>query len=144
MVLIDQYSKNYISDIFLLSNFDFIKVNDFFNLTYVKNDGAAFSLMANGGYLQRYFLLFVSISVSIFIVFWMHKTKINKRLILFAQATLLAGAVGNMIDRLLYLEVIDFIELHYEDFYWPVFNLADTFIFIGVVLLIFNFKKIDD
>ena len=60
MVLIDQYSKHFISD--MLSLDEFIKVNNFFNLTYIKNDGAAFSLLSNGGYLQRYFLLFVAIN----------------------------------------------------------------------------------
>jgi len=72
------------------------------------------------------------------LIVWMHKTASSFRQRLFGQSILLAGALGNLIDRALYGVVIDFIDLHYEGLYWPVFNLADSFIFIGVALLLFE------
>ena len=109
MVFIDQYSKNFINDNFILGE-SFV-VNSFFSWTYIQNDGAAFGLLANSGDLERYFLLFVSVFASLFIIFWMHKTNINNRLILFAQSILLAGALGNFIDRMIYGKVTDFIDI---------------------------------
>jgi len=91
--------------------------------------------------MQRYFLLSLSLIASLVLIVWMHKTRLFLRQRLLGQSILLAGAVGNLIDRALYGAVIDFIDLHYGGFYWPVFNLADSFIFIGVALLLFEGRQ---
>ena len=91
--------------------------------------------------MQKSFLLIVSILVSIWIVIWTQKTPSIYRQKLSGQFLLLSGAVGNLIDRAQYGFVIYFIDVHVNSFYWPVFNIADSLIFMGVALLIFERKS---
>ena len=72
------------------------------------------------------------------VMVWIHKTPAIHRQRLFGQFILLSGALGNLLDRAQYGYVIDFIDVHYQNYYWPVFNVADSLIFIGVILLIFE------
>ena len=135
LVLLDQFSKQ-----IFISSFDVgqsIIVNAYLSWTYLQNTGAAFSILADGGGIQKAFLLSVSVLVSVIIFLWIHKTSKYHRQKLFGQFLLLSGAVGNLIDRAQYGYVVDFIDMHVNEFYWPVFNLADSFIFIGVLLLLF-------
>jgi len=97
--------------------------------------------LAGGGMMQKSFLLVVSILVSIWIVIWTQRTPSIYRQKLLGQFLLLSGAVGNLIDRAQYGFVIDFIDVHVNNFYWPVFNIADSLIFVGVALLIFERKS---
>ena len=136
LTLVDQMTKQVVASTFALG--ESISVTSFLSWTYLQNSGAAFSLLADSGDLQRYLLLSISFVASLGLIVWIHKTAPSFRQRLFGQSILLAGALGNLIDRALYSVVIDFIDLHYEGFYWPVFNLADSFIFIGVVLLLFE------
>ena len=78
------------------------------------------------------------------VIIWIQKTPINYVQKLLGQFFLLSGAVGNLIDRAQYGYVVDFIDMHINGFYWPVFNLADSFIFVGVILLLFERKKLPD
>ena len=139
LVLLDQFSKQ-----IFISSFDVgqsIIINPYLSWTYLQNTGAAFSILADGGGIQKAFLLSVSVLVSVIIFLWIHKTSEYQRQKLFGQFLLLSGAVGNLIDRAQYGYVVDFIDVHVNGFYWPVFNLADSFIFIGVLLLLFQRKK---
>ena len=139
LVLTDQFTKQ-----IFMSSFDLgqsIAVNPFLSWTYLQNTGAAFSFLAGGGMIQKSFLLVVSILVSIWIVIWTQRTPSIYRQKLLGQFLLLSGAVGNLIDRAQYGFVIDFIDVHFNSFYWPVFNIADSLIFVGVVLLIFERKS---
>ena len=138
LVLLDQFSKQ-----IFISSFDVgqsIIINPYLSWTYLQNTGAAFSILAGGGEVQKAFLLSVSVLVSVIIFLWIHKTSEYQRQKLFGQFLLLSGAVGNLIDRAQYGYVVDFIDMHVNGFYWPVFNLADGFIFIGVLLLLFERK----
>ena len=117
---------------------DSIVINDFLSLSHVHNYGAAFSFLADQSGWQRYFLSGFSLVASVAIIVWMRRTDAGRLLKLFALSILLAGAIGNLIDRFLLGFVIDFIDLHYQDFYWPVFNVADVLISLGVALLIFS------
>ena len=138
LVLLDQFSKQ-----IFISSFDIgqsIIVNPYLSWTYLQNTGAAFSILADGGGVQKAFLLSVSVLVSVIIFLWIHKTSEYQRQKLYGQFLLLSGAVGNLIDRAQYGYVVDFIDIHVNGFYWPVFNLADSFIFIGVLLLLFQRK----
>jgi len=140
LVLMDQFTKQ-----IFMSSFDLgqsIVVNPFLSWTYLQNTGAAFSFLAGGGMLQKSFLLLVSVLVSIWIVIWTQRTPSIYRQKLSGQFLLLSGAVGNLIDRAQYGFVIDFIDVHFNSFYWPVFNIADSLIFVGVALLIFERKSI--
>ena len=139
MLLLDQFTKYF----FVLS-YDLgqsMYVNAYLSWTYLQNTGAAFSILADGGPIQKTFLLSVSVLVSIVLILWIQKTEVLQRQKLLGQISLLSGAVGNLIDRAQYGYVIDFIDVHVNSFYWPVFNLADSFIFIGVMLLLFERKK---
>ena len=139
LVLLDQFSKQ-----IFISSFDIgqsIIVNPYLSWTYLQNTGAAFSILADGGGVQKAFLLSVSVLVSVIIFLWIHKTSEYQRQKLYGQFLLLSGAVGNLIDRAQYGYVVDFIDVHVNGLYWPVFNLADSFIFIGVLLLLFQRKQ---
>ena len=140
LVLTDQFTKQ-----IFMSSFDLgqsVVVNPFLSWTYLQNTGAAFSFLAGGGMMQKSFLLVVSILVSLWIVIWTQRTPSIYRQKLSGQFLLLSGAVGNLIDRVQYGFVIDFIDIHANSFYWPVFNVADSLIFVGVALLIFERKSI--
>jgi len=94
-----------------------------------------------GGAIQKAFLLAVSLFVSTMVMVWIHKTTAIRRQRLFGQFFLLSGALGNLLDRAQYGYVVDFIDVHYQNYYWPVFNVADGFIFIGVILLLFERRQ---
>ncbi|MEO1917395.1 MAG: signal peptidase II [Candidatus Thioglobus sp.] len=139
LVMLDQVTKLLIYGYIKPNNS--IIINDFFNLTHVHNYGAAFSFLADQSGWQRYFLSGLSAIASIAIMIWMRRVAVNQVLTLSALSILLAGAVGNLIDRFFLGFVIDFIDFHYQTFYWPIFNVADILISIGVVLLIFSDLK---
>ncbi len=109
-----------------------------FNLTLMHNTGAAFSFLSQAGGWQRWFFILLAIGVSLFIIFWMRSLPADKRWLPIALAFVLGGAIGNLIDRVYLGYVIDFIEVYYKDYYWPAFNIADSAIFIGAVMLIID------
>lgn len=140
LILLDQLSKIFVANTIEFQNT--IVVNEFFSWYHVRNYGAAFSFLADQGGWQKYFFSIMSFVASIALIVWMKKTDISEKFKLLSLSLILAGAVGNLIDRLAYGYVIDFIDLHYQDFYWPVFNLADIFISVGIFLLIIvDWKK---
>ena len=139
LVLSDQFTKQIFMTSFELGQS--MVINPYLNWTYLHNTGAAFSILSDGGLIGKYFLLGVSILVSLWLIWWAQKTPAMYKQKLFGQFFLLSGAVGNLIDRALYGYVIDFIDLHVNSFYLPVFNFADSFIFIGVALIIFERKS---
>ena len=139
LVFSDQFTKQIFMTSFELGQS--MVINPYLSWTYLHNTGAAFSILSDGGIIGKYFLLGVSILVSLWIIWWTQKTSTMYKQKLFGQFFLLSGAVGNLIDRALHGYVIDFIDLHANSFYWPVFNLADSFIFIGVALIIFERKS---
>ena len=139
LVLSDQFTKQIFMTSFELGQS--VAINPYLSWTYLHNTGAAFSILSDGGWIGKTFLLGVSILVSLWFIWWAQKTPAIFKQKLFGQFFLLSGAVGNLIDRALYGYVIDFIDLHVKSFYWPVFNLADSFIFIGVALIIFERKS---
>ncbi|HCX13118.1 MAG TPA: signal peptidase II [Gammaproteobacteria bacterium] len=139
LVLLDQVTKLLVYGYIKPNNS--IIINDFFSLTHVHNYGAAFSFLADQSGWQRYLLSGISMIASIAIVIWMRRIEVDQVLKLSALSILLAGAVGNLIDRFFLGFVIDFIDLHYQTFYWPIFNVADILISTGVVLLIFSDLK---
>jgi signal peptidase II len=130
---------DHITKLFVYDNLDLgisIEINSFLSFTHVHNYGAAFSFLANENGWQQYFLVAVSSVASLAIIVWIMKTNKQQILKLLALSFILAGAVGNLIDRVILGFVIDFIDLHYQNFYWPVFNVADSAITLGVILLI--------
>ncbi len=107
-----------------------------FNLTLSYNRGAAFSFLAEHSGWQRWFFTVLAAAVSVFLVRWLRQIGDRDRWLSAAIALILGGAVGNLIDRLLYGHVIDFIWLYYDRWSWPVFNIADSAITVGAVAMI--------
>ncbi len=141
LIIIDQLTKLLVYG--YIKPYESVEINDFLSFTHVHNYGAAFSFLANEDGWQQYFLVAISTIASIAIVVWMAKTNKVQIVKLIALSLILSGAVGNLIDRAALGFVIDFIDFHYQDFYWPVFNVADIAIALGVMLLIFNDLKKD-
>lgn len=113
-----------------------IAVLPFFNLTLLHNTGAAFSFLANAGGWQRWFFTILALGVSFVLVLWLARLKSNQYGLASALALILGGALGNVIDRLNYGYVIDFLDFYYNNWHWPAFNIADSAITIGAAILI--------
>jgi len=114
-----------------------IEVTSFFNLVLVHNPGAAFSFLADGAGWQRGLFVAIAIVASVWIVYLLRKYP-QPRLFALALALILAGAVGNVIDRITVGAVIDFLDFHAFGYHWPAFNVADSAITCGAVLLVFD------
>lgn len=114
---------------------DVVALTPFFNLVHVHNTGAAFSLFADQPGWQRGFFLTVALAASAVIVHLLRRPQ-SQRLFPMALALILGGALGNVIDRLLYGHVIDFLDLYLGAWHWPAFNVADSAITLGAGLLI--------
>jgi signal peptidase II len=108
------------------------------NFTLLHNQGAAFSFLANAGGWQRWFLTGLALFVSIVIIVWLSRLQRAHWWLACALALVLGGAMGNVIDRILYGYVIDFIDIYYRQWHWPAFNLADSAISVGAVMLVMD------
>lgn len=109
-----------------------------FNLTLMHNYGAAFSFLSNAGGWQRWFFTIVAIVISVVLVVWITRLKDNEKWLGISLSLVLGGAIGNLIDRLAYGYVVDFIQWYYDRFYWPAFNIADSAIFVGAAMLLIS------
>ena len=107
----------------------------FLNWLLLFNPGAAFSFLAQSSGWQRWFFTALGFIACIYIVYMLRKHQ-DERLLCFALSLILGGAAGNVLDRLMYGAVVDFIDLHYANWHWPAFNVADSAICIGAVLII--------
>ncbi|MDH3712637.1 MAG: signal peptidase II [Gammaproteobacteria bacterium] len=113
-----------------------LPVTPFFNLTLMYNEGAAFSLLADEQGWQRWFFIVLSSAVSIALAIWLNRLKRNERWLAAGLSLVLGGAIGNLIDRVVHGHVIDFIQVYYQQWYWPTFNIADSAISVGAAILI--------
>jgi signal peptidase II len=109
----------------------------FLNWLLLFNPGAAFSFLAQGSGWQRWFFTILGLLASIYIVWLLRKSQ-NDQLLCVALSLILGGALGNVLDRIMYGAVVDFIDLHYANWHWPAFNIADSAICIGAALIIFE------
>ncbi len=110
----------------------------FVNLTLMHNEGAAFSILSEAGGWQRWFLTIVALAVSAVILWWLLRLPPGQKMLAAALALVLGGALGNVWDRVQLGYVVDFIDVYYERWHWPAFNVADSAITIGAVLLIID------
>ena len=135
LIILDQLTKLYFDG--LLRYGQRIAVLPFFDFTLLYNPGAAFSFLAQADGWQRWFFTILGLGASVFILWMMHKSRSNKRLML-ALTLILGGALGNVIDRIAYGHVVDFLLFYWKDWYYPAFNIADTCITLGAILLILD------
>lgn len=133
-LLLDQASKLIIDSSMQL--YQSIPVIPFFNLTYVHNTGAAFSFLSEAGGWQRWFFAGLALVISVVIAVWLSRLQQHETLLAVALSLILGGAVGNLIDRLVYGYVIDFLDVYYGTRHWPAFNIADSAITLGVILML--------
>ncbi len=112
-------------------------ITSFFNLTLVYNRGAAFSFLASQNGWQRWALTGFGIAAALFLTYLLTRHR-TQRLFCTALSLILGGALGNVIDRLLYGHVVDFLDFHIQRWHWPPFNIADTAITCGAFLLIYD------
>ncbi len=134
VVVLDQLSKYWVVANF--EEYEVLRVWPVFNLTLVYNTGAAFSFLSDAGGWQRWFFIIVGMVVSMIMVIWLARLGPRDRWTAVGLALVVGGAVGNLIDRVLLGKVVDFLQWHWHDWYWPSFNLADSAITLGVVLLL--------
>ena len=134
IVVVDQLSKLAVVRSFAFGERLAI-VPGLFDLTLVYNRGAAFSFLASASGWQRWFFTALGVGAAVFIV-WLLARHGSQRLFAFALALILGGAIGNVIDRIARGQVVDFVLLHWQRFYWPAFNIADSAITVGAVLLV--------
>ena len=133
-VILDQASKLAIAGSMQL--YQSIQIMPYFNLTYVHNTGAAFSFLSEAGGWQRWFFAGLALVISVVIAVWLARLKQHETLLAVALSLVLGGAIGNLIDRLAYGYVIDFLDVYYQTWHWPAFNIADSAITLGVILML--------
>ncbi|WP_323813034.1 signal peptidase II [Cellvibrio sp. NN19] len=136
VVALDQASKHAIEAAFEYG--ETLVFTSFFNFTLAYNTGAAFSFLADAGGWQRWFFAVIALAASVLLSAWIARTAKDKPREAFALAFILGGAIGNLYDRIVLGHVVDFIVVHYQDNYWPAFNLADSAITLGAAVLIID------
>ena len=131
VVLIDQISK-FLVRFYLEYGRPNQILGDFFRFTYIENPGMAFGIQLGG---QKFFTTFAALATLVIVVYIV-KARAEKFSLRLSLALILGGAVGNLIDRLLYGKVVDFLEVTIAEFRWPIFNIADIAVSVGMILLI--------
>lgn len=135
IVLADQVTKLLIVGYYQLG--DSTPVTSFFNIVRVHNAGAAFSFLSDASGWQRWFFTGIGVLAAA-VILWLLKSHGGQKLFAFALACILGGAIGNVIDRVLYGHVVDFLDFHLRGWHFPAFNIADSAITIGAACLILD------
>lgn len=138
VLILDQLTKYAIKATFALH--EMVEITPFFNMVLVYNKGAAFSLLADAAGWQRGLFIAIALTASVWIA-WLLRKYAAETLFCLALSLILGGAVGNVIDRVLYGAVVDFLDFHAFGMHWPAFNVADSAISCGAVLLIWDALK---
>ncbi|MCM8854284.1 MAG: signal peptidase II [Candidatus Thiodiazotropha sp.] len=136
VILLDQASKQFAES--MLTLYESVTVLPFFDLTLLYNKGAAFSFLSDQGGWQRWFFIILAIGVTIVLIGWLWRLKCEEQWIAVALSLIIGGAIGNVIDRILFGQVIDFLHFHYQGHYFPAFNVADSAITVGVAIMLFD------
>ena len=135
LLVADQVTKSLILQHYRLG--DGTVITSFFNIVRAHNTGAAFSFLQDAGGWQRWLFTGIGLAATIFIV-WQLRAHPGQKLFSFALSSILGGAVGNVVDRLMHGYVVDFLQFHYAGWYFPSFNLADSAITVGAACLILD------
>ena len=141
ILILDQLTK-FIVDRTMPLHHSIPVIDDVFSLTYIRNTGAAFGILAGSAARFRLpFLVLFSVLAIAFIIMMVRRLPDREKGLITALAFILGGAIGNLIDRIAYGEVIDFLDFYWSRYHWPAFNLADSFITIGVLITVFYLIK---
>ena len=136
VTLLDQLTKAFIQGTMSLHS-SWTVIAGFLNITYVRNPGAAFGFLsqASPGFRAIFFVLVTILAIGM-ILYYLARTQTGQPWLVFALSLILSGALGNLIDRLRFGEVTDFIDVYWRSYHWPAFNVADAAISVGAVLMI--------
>lgn len=135
ILVADQITKSLILDAYRLG--DATPITSFFNIVRAHNTGAAFSFLADAGGWQRWAFTGIGVAATIFIV-WQLRAHPEQKLFCFALSSILGGAVGNVVDRMMHGYVVDFLDFYARGYHFPAFNLADSAITVGAVCLVLD------
>jgi signal peptidase II len=136
LLILDQLSKIYIDRNFLLGESVTVFEN-FFHITYIRNKGAAFGILAGSPWRVPFFVT-IGVIACAALLWYLYATRVDQKLLQIALVMVFSGAIGNIIDRVRLSEVIDFIDVHWYQYHWPAFNVADSAITVGVGLMILD------
>lgn len=136
LVILDQVTKHLVTARLRVNGVIEV-VPGLFNIVLYRNPGAAFSVFNAGGYIRTLFLIAVSVAALVIIFVLIRQSK--DTLMSFALSMVAGGAAGNLIDRVRYGSVIDFLDFYAGNYHWPAFNVADSAITVGVILAIFSY-----
>ena len=134
VIILDQISKQVVSD--LMHLYESVTVLPFFNITLLHNTGAAFSFLAGAGGWQRWLFTVIALVVSVALIVWIKRLPTTEKWQAAALSLILGGALGNVVDRLRFGYVVDFLDVYYQQWHWPAFNVADSAITVGVAILL--------
>lgn len=143
LIILDQYTKFWITT-HIPKGYSMEVIRNFFSLTHIRNPGVAFGLFAenDSGLKTVVFIIFSSIAIVAILVFF-HQAPRHRKIVHMGLILVFSGAIGNLIDRILYHEVIDFLDFFYNGYHWPAFNVADSCITIGVVFMFIDLFQRD-
>jgi signal peptidase II len=136
VVMADLYTKQWASDTLVL--YRPVEVLPWLNWTLAHNFGAAFSFLSDAGGWQRWFFTVLAIVVTLVLLVWLFRLRAGEWRTGLALGLVIGGALGNVLDRITLGYVVDFIDVHYQGWHWPAFNLADSAISCGIVLLLLD------
>lgn len=136
VLILDQLSKYWVQ--LVLMPYERVPLLPFFNLTLVFNKGAAFSILDDAGGWQRYFFIALASGVALGLAVWLTRISPRERLLAFGLALIIGGALGNLVDRIVLGQVVDFLDFHWAGWHWPAFNVADSAISVGVAALLWD------
>lgn len=139
--LLDQITKSCVDSSMRLHE-SIPVIGGFFNITYIRNPGAAFGFMAGASPLFRViFFMAINVLAIILVVYYIWKSRAEEPFLAFALSLILSGALGNLVDRIRFGEVIDFLDVYIGSYHWPAFNIADSAISVGAVILFIELTK---
>jgi signal peptidase II len=136
VILLDQATKQIAES--MLTLYESVYVMPVFDLTLLYNKGAAFSFLSDQDGWQRWFFTILATVVVAVLTVWLWRLKQQERWVAVSLSLIIGGAIGNVIDRILFGHVIDFLHFHYQEHYWPAFNIADSAITIGVAVMLYD------
>ena len=142
IILIDQITKYHFSSM-LAEGESQVVIDGFFYFSHYRNEGGAWSIMSNVSWAQTFFKILTVFAVIGFVVFYIYALKKNYRWLKVSLVFVIAGTIGNFIDRILFNEVIDFLGFIFWGYYFPVFNIADSFLVVGTIMIVLHFLFFD-
>jgi len=142
-VVLDQVSKVFFKNLFFENKGETVIIPNFFYFTYTVNTGAAWGFLSEVSWGQLFFKILTSIAILIFAVLWVFSIIKNKKWLSYSFSFIIGGTVGNFIDRLSFNGVTDFIGVYIGTYKFPIFNLADSFLVVGMIMIIVYFLFLD-